>query len=754
MNLKKKSLWKKVIALSLAFSMCTVQVPAADFQEESLESSESESEIIEHENSFEEVEVPAELVQTSTSDFETTYSYILKYTGNEKHVRIPSTDEFGKRMFPINFMAVDTFKNNLDTIESISVPAGMGFHSWIFNNIRSLEKIEIASNHDDYKSINGVLYDKNVQKLYCYPQNKKDSYYAPPETVNMVEEDTLQGRKIQIFRIPLSWTKTTYAMLKDCKLLKKVEIPKGSKLRIIRDETFNGCSSLKEIVLPETLEEIGYKAFANCTSLTHLWIPKKVAYIHYQAFSGCKNLTIHGVKGSYAEKFAKQNGYKFSTSKNVNVVSVEKISLDKKALSLTVGASKTLKLSISPSNASNKKVTWKSSNKTIATVNSSGKVTAKKPGTVTITVTTNDGKKKATCRVSVEYKITYVLGANGINHSKNPKSYVKSGTEIKLYSPTRYGYIFQGWYKDKNYKTKVTKIKAGETGDKTFYAKWNRIKVYVNQINFRNDRPVKVTKGDEIDFSKYLTIVPENAESKAVVWKSMNPEIATISSKGVVKAVSPGEANIRVIATDRGTIGKTIKINVISLFDARISMLRERFPRGSYWNHEGYTNAQLAEIGRKYGANVDEESAIALGRENCVTSHPCTHHAQGICETGQSAGLCGCNGFYRNGKGSSQCDGFAMKLSEEIFGSDFRTEQWEDVEIDLNKVQSGDVVRGVVGGYPHTFLVLSVAPDQYCVADCNSDGKCIIRWNDEISKSNISSVEFIRRATNVNEILY
>lgn len=46
-------------------------------------------------------------------------------------------------------------------------------------------------------------------------------------------------------------------------------------------------------------------------------------------------------------------------------------------------------------------VTWKSSNKRVATVSSKGKVTAKKPGTATITVTTKDHKKIATCRITV-----------------------------------------------------------------------------------------------------------------------------------------------------------------------------------------------------------------------------------------------------------------------------------------------------------------------------------------------------------------
>ena len=62
----------------------------------------------------------------------------------------------------------------------------------------------------------------------------------------------------------------------------------------------------------------------------------------------------------------------------------------------------TLKATVSPKNATNQKVTWKSSKSKIAKVDKNGKVTALKKGTATITVTTKDGKKKATCKVTVK----------------------------------------------------------------------------------------------------------------------------------------------------------------------------------------------------------------------------------------------------------------------------------------------------------------------------------------------------------------
>lgn len=81
--------------------------------------------------------------------------------------------------------------------------------------------------------------------------------------------------------------------------------------------------------------------------------------------------------------------------------SVTSVKLNKTSAEVQVGKTITLKETINPANASNKGVTWKSSDKTIATVSSAGVVTGKKAGNVTITVTTNDGKKTATCKIKV-----------------------------------------------------------------------------------------------------------------------------------------------------------------------------------------------------------------------------------------------------------------------------------------------------------------------------------------------------------------
>ena len=85
-------------------------------------------------------------------------------------------------------------------------------------------------------------------------------------------------------------------------------------------------------------------------------------------------------------------------------VSVSGVTLDKTTLSIEVGGTSTLTATVSPDNAADKSVAWSSDKTDIATVTDAGVVTGVAVGTATITVTTADGGKVATCQVTVTAK--------------------------------------------------------------------------------------------------------------------------------------------------------------------------------------------------------------------------------------------------------------------------------------------------------------------------------------------------------------
>ena len=96
-----------------------------------------------------------------------------------------------------------------------------------------------------------------------------------------------------------------------------------------------------------------------------------------------------------------EDGNKTATCTVTVYVPAADVKLNKTSLSLNKDEISVLTATVTPSDASNKKVTWSSNNSNVAAVDASGKVTAKAAGTATITVKTEDGGKTATCKVTV-----------------------------------------------------------------------------------------------------------------------------------------------------------------------------------------------------------------------------------------------------------------------------------------------------------------------------------------------------------------
>ena len=86
------------------------------------------------------------------------------------------------------------------------------------------------------------------------------------------------------------------------------------------------------------------------------------------------------------------------------IIPVTGVTVSPASKTVTEGDSFTLTATVSPANADNKSVSWKSSDAAVAEVDATGKVTTKKPGTAVITATTADGSKTATCTVTVTAK--------------------------------------------------------------------------------------------------------------------------------------------------------------------------------------------------------------------------------------------------------------------------------------------------------------------------------------------------------------
>ena len=197
--------------------------------------------------------------------------------------------------------------------------------------------------------------------------------------------------------IPKTLTKVggTDGPFKGCANLSDVTFEAG--ITQIPAYLFRNCTGFTTITLPTGVTSIGSNAFAS-SALEEITIPATVTTIGYGAFSGITYLTIKGSAGSVAETFAKENNYTF-----VNIgTPVASITLEPSSVSLEPKQTVQLVASVTPDAATNKTLTWSSSDQGVASVDTNGLVTANKSGKATIQAEAADGSGVyATCEVTV-----------------------------------------------------------------------------------------------------------------------------------------------------------------------------------------------------------------------------------------------------------------------------------------------------------------------------------------------------------------
>lgn len=238
------------------------------------------------------------------------------------------------------------------------------------------------------------------------------------------------------------------------------------------------------------------------------------------------------------------------------VYKVTEVKLDKDSLTLDVGGSENLAATITPSNATNKNVTWSSDNQNVATVEN-GKVTAVGAGKATITVTAEDGNKTATCAVTVNpISVTGVT----LDQSALPIS-VGGSAELKAnVTPENATNKTVTWSSDNTAVATVDasgKVTAVAPGTATITVttadggKTANCTVTVTQPV--NDVTLDKTTMDLfVDNGGTLTakIQPDNASNKTVDWTTSNAGVATVDANGKVTAVGAGKATITATAAD------------------------------------------------------------------------------------------------------------------------------------------------------------------------------------------------------------
>ena len=287
-------------------------------------------------------------------------------------------------------------------------------------------------------------------------------------------------------------------------------------------------------------------------------------------------------------------------------VAVTGVTLSSSSLTLTEGEKATLTYTISPSNATVQNVVWKSSDGTVATIDVSGTVVAVKAGTTTITVTTADGGKTASCTVTVKAKETAVKvtgvtmdddsktvtlevgGTATLKVSVQPENATEKGVSFKSSDETVATVSAEGVVKAVGEGTATITVTTKD-GEKTATAEITVIPatVAVTGITMDDDSKEVILEAGETAVLN-VTVTPEDATDKTLEWTSSDDKVATVDAAGKVTALKPGEAIITAKTADGGKTA-TAKITVkegVSVTGVTLNNTQMSIPAGETYTFE------------------------------------------------------------------------------------------------------------------------------------------------------------------------
>ena len=255
-----------------------------------------------------------------------------------------------------------------------------------------------------------------------------------------------------------------------------------------------------------------------------------------------------------------------TTSCTVNVVAlIQSIALDKTTLTVDRGSTGQLTVSYTPADTTESKVVnWSSSDPSVATVDATGKVTGVKVGTATITAKV--GTHTASCMISIvaliknialdKTSLTLDRGTTGqLSVFINPTDTTESKAVTWSSSNTAIATV--------DSTGKVTAVKIGSaiiTAKVGTHIASCSVSVVALIKNISLDKTsINIQKIADTNQLTVLINPSDTTESKTVTWSSSNTAVATVSSSGMVTAVSGGDA---VITASVGAYSATCAVKI------------------------------------------------------------------------------------------------------------------------------------------------------------------------------------------------
>jgi hypothetical protein len=219
------------------------------------------------------------------------------YTCSLTHDNNISIDGFsgsGDVVIPDNFDGVPVteigsyaFKDS--EITSVYIPASV---TYVFENpfieCPSLKEITVADDNENYFSENGILYCNESNgsiSLAAYPSGKTDTEFTVPDDVTAISGAAIYNTNLEKIVLHSGITSLEHHALAENTKLTSVNL-EDTSVEELDNMVFAYCTSLVEILFPDTLDYIGAGDFAGCTSLKTVTLPESLTYVGQNAFAG------------------------------------------------------------------------------------------------------------------------------------------------------------------------------------------------------------------------------------------------------------------------------------------------------------------------------------------------------------------------------------------------------------------------------------------------------------------------------------
>ena len=291
-------------------------------------------------------------------------------------------------------------------------------------------KIIYARAFSDRTNLKSVVIPPSVKEIQAEAfANSGLVSVTIPKTVEKIDVGAFaRSKNLKEVNWPSNITMMKDGMFADCTSLKSIAIPEG--VTLIGSEAFKGCTALEQVNLPQSMKTLASRMLADCESMRSLTVPAGVENIGSTLIEVSKPgnwLQTHlfrliGTKGSYAEAFAKRNGYEFvpvgtappkeSGSKLIYSGRLYQgaVMMDTRSYRMAPGNIYDIGVKLF-GNASSKTRQMVSGSTSVATVmqlpNDNYRITAKRPGTVYITlyILEPKGPRKEITHASIRFDV-------------------------------------------------------------------------------------------------------------------------------------------------------------------------------------------------------------------------------------------------------------------------------------------------------------------------------------------------------------